>query len=112
MRFTVSLGAAAILFAGCAAGDRAAAPQHMPAGAAGTFTAQEAVGLLGAPTYERQCEDGSKTLGWKHEAAAQTTAPGPGRFVVLYSPAEGEPKEMLVCKFDTNGRLIWWREVR
>ena len=98
------------MLAGCAAQQQAVQPQRLPDDAVGTLTTKEAIGKLGAPTYERLCEDGSTTLGWKHSAPPQTKFPEPGRLLILRSPAE--PKESLVCKFDQNGRLLWWREVR
>ena len=98
---------------GCAAQQTANQPQMAP-DAVGKLTVQEAVGQLGKPTYERACEDGSTTLGWKHSAAppASVAPTGEGRFLVLYAPAEKDPKEVLVCKFDQSGRLLWWRETK
>jgi hypothetical protein len=113
MRFTLILAVLIPLMVGCAAQQQASQPP-VPSGAVGNLTTQEAVGQFGKPTYERACEDGSTTLGWKHQA---TPSPGisptpQGRFLVLYGPAEGDPKEVLVCKFDQSGRLLWWRETK
>jgi hypothetical protein len=99
-----------IVLAGCVAQQQAVTPQRLPDDAVGTLTAKEAIGKMGAPSYERQCEDGSTTLGWKHGAPPMTKLPEPGRLLVLRSPAD--PKEVLVCKFDKDGKLLWWREVR
>lgn len=99
------------VLAGCAAQQQAVRPQRLPDDAVGTLTTKEAIGKLGAPTYERLCEDGSTTLGWKQVAPPQAKLPEPGRLLVLRSPGE-ESKEALVCKFDQKGRLLWWREVR
>jgi hypothetical protein len=113
MRYMLVVGVC-LAVAGCAAHQQAASPQPVAPGAVGTLTMQEAVGQMGAPTYQRACEDGSTTLGWKHQASPpQTTAPtGQGRFLVMYGPSEADPKEVLVCKFDPSGKLLWWREVK
>jgi hypothetical protein len=113
MRYVLVVGVC-LAVAGCAAQQQAASPQPVAPGAVGTLTMQEAVGQMGAPTYQRACEDGSTTLGWKHQASPpQTTAPtGQGRFLVMYGPSDADPKEVLVCKFDQGGKLLWWREVK
>jgi hypothetical protein len=113
MRTILMLAMLLPVLIGCAAEKQAAQPPMAP-DAVGKLTMQEAVGQLGKPTYERACEDGSTTLGWKHQASpAQTISPTPqGRFLVLYAPSEGDPKEVLVCKFDQSGRLQWWRETK
>jgi hypothetical protein len=112
MRSILILGVVLPLMVGCAAQQQAT--PAMPSDAVGKLTMQEAVGQLGKPAYERACEDGSTTIGWKHQTSApQTISPTPqGRFLVLYAPAESDPKEVLVCKFDQNGRLLWWRETK
>jgi hypothetical protein len=99
---------------GCAAQQQAANQPQMAPDAVGKLTVQEAVGQLGKPTYERACDDGSTTLGWKHSAPPPSSVKptGEGRFLVLYAPAESDPKEVLVCKFDQSGRLLWWRETK
>lgn len=113
MRSVLILAVLLPLMAGCAAEQQAAKPAIAP-DAVGKLSLQEAVGQMGKPTYERACEDGSTTLGWKHQASPpQSISPtGQGRFLVLYGPSEGDPKEVLVCKFDQSGRLLWWRETK
>ncbi|MCX5733319.1 MAG: hypothetical protein NTW68_03190 [candidate division NC10 bacterium] len=113
MRSILILSVLIPLMVGCAA-QQQAAQTAIPSDAVGKLTSQEAVGQFGKPTYERACEDGSTTLGWKRQASPpQTISPTPqGRFLVLYGPAEGDPKEVLVCKFDQSGRLLWWRETK
>lgn len=99
------------LLVGCVGQQSAVTPQRLPDDAVGTLTTKEAIGKLGAPTYERLCEDGSTTLGWKQAAPPPAALPEPGRLLVIRSRGE-ESKETLVCKFDKSGRLLWWREVR
>jgi len=110
MRHLIAVGFLLALLAGCVAQQPTVTPQRLPDEAVGTLTAKDAIGKLGAPTYERLCEDGSTTLGWKHAAPPQTRLPEPGRLLILRSPTD--PKESLVCKFDQNGKLLWWREVK
>jgi hypothetical protein len=113
MRYALIIGLF-LAVAGCAAQQQAASPPPVAPGAVGTLTMQEAVGQMGAPTYQRACEDGSTTLGWKHQApqSQSATPTGQGRFLVMYGPSEADPKEVLVCKFDQGGKLLWWREVK
>jgi hypothetical protein len=105
------IGLVLAVLSGCAAQPQAVRPQRLPDDAVGMLTTKEAIGTLGAPTYERLCEDGSTTLGWKQAAPPPAALPEPGRLLVIRSPGE-ESKETLVCKFDKSGRLLWWREVR
>ncbi len=110
MRHVIIAATVLLVLAGCAAQQQTAEPQRLPDEAVGTLTAQEAIGKMGPPTYERACQDGSTTLGWKHAAPPQSRVPEPGRLLILRSPAES--KEVLVCKFDPTGKLLWWREVK
>lgn len=111
MSHILLLGLMLSVLAGCAGQQEVVRPQRLPDDAVGTLTTKDAIGKLGVPTYERLCEDGSTTLGWKHAAPPQTKLPEPGRLLVI-RPAGEDSKAALVCKFDTNGRLLWWREVR
>lgn len=110
MRYVVMAGVCLAILVGCAAQQQAVAPQRLPDDAVGTLTTKEAIGKMGAPTYQRLCEDGSTTLGWKHAAPPQSRPVDPGRLLILRSPDES--KESLVCKFDQQGKLLWWREVK
>lgn len=110
MSHILLLGLMLSVLAGCAGQQEVVRPQRLPDDAVGTLTTKDAIGKLGVPTYERLCEDGSTTLGWKHAAPAQSRVPEPGRLLILRSPAES--KEVLVCKFDPSGKLLWWREVK
>jgi hypothetical protein len=84
--------------------------QRLPDDAIGTLTQKETITKTGAPSYERQCDEGSMTLGWKQWVPPSSKMPEPGRLLVVRSLAD--PNEVLVCKFDEDGKLLWWREVR
>ena len=75
------------------------------------LTLDQAVAKFGAPSYERQCQDGTKTLAWKHALQPAPAAPVV-HTVSNYNGRAAEPKANLVTKFDSTGHLAWARAIR
>ncbi len=123
MRSVIVPALVLLVLPGCSISQQAVTPNRPIEADVATVTIEEAVARLGAPAYEHRCEDGGKILAWKisrDQAATQE------RRMVSYAKAVDVPsfraiavqpasvagqRATLVVKFDSNGRMLWGRQL-
>ncbi len=120
---TVVVAALVLLVLPVCFGSEQAVAQTSPVGGGKTaVTIEQAVAQLGAPTTERHCENEGTILSW-HVSPAPVALPASPtssyakavdavafRTVAVRSASATE-YAILVVRFDSNGRMLWGREL-
>ncbi len=113
-----------LLLPGCSVSQQAVTPSRSIESDVATVTIEEAVAHLGAPAYEHRCQDGGTILAWKIPRAqlapqerpmtsfAKALDPPSFRAISVQPASVAGQRATLVLKFDSDGRMLWGRQLR